>query len=94
LFLLVERLDYSEKTIEKIKSERIEDIVKINGEIESVNSNGNVTFITVKQPSYLTVVAFNSNLTLLKGERVEVIGKGEEYNKKMEIIAQRIRVVG
>ena len=91
LFFLSQHLDYGEQTIEKINTERIQDIVKIEGEVSHVSKGENITFILVKQPSMMDVIIFGKNITLYEGDRVEIIGKGEEYNGKMEIIAQRIR---
>lgn len=93
LFALSETIEYSEKTIEKINAERIEDMIKLNGEVTKVNNIGNITFISVRQPSYIDVIVFD-NISLFPGENVEIIGKSEEYNNKMEIIAHRIRVIG
>lgn len=93
LFLLTENIEYNEKTIEKINSEKIQDMIKVNGEVVSARSGGNATFIQIKQPGYIDIIVFNSDLSLDKGENVEVIGKSEEYNGKMEIIGHRIRVI-
>ena len=93
LFLVVENLDYSEKTIEKINAERIEDMIKLKGDVVSVNEVGNITFISVMQPNYIDVIVFDNNITLFSGDRVEIIGKGEEYKGDMELIAHRIRVI-
>lgn len=93
LFLLSEHLDYDEKAIEKIKGEKLQDMVKLEGKIIRVTTLENITFITLEQPSSIDVVVFD-NVTLYQGEKVEIIGKGEEYNGKMEIIAHRIRSLG
>ncbi|MCK5283377.1 MAG: hypothetical protein KAK00_08275 [Nanoarchaeota archaeon] len=92
LFFLSENLDYSEKTIEKINEERIEDMIKVEGQIVDFRNSGNVTFISLVHPSYMDVVVFD-DIALRNGDNVEIIGKGEEYNNKMEIIAHRIRVI-
>ena len=92
LFFLSEKLEYNEETIEKITAERIKEMVKIKGEIGAVRHTGNTTFLSVKQPTVMDVVVF-SNISLFKGEQLEIIGRGEEYNNKMEVIAHRIRVI-
>ncbi len=94
LFVFSENLDYNEKTIEKINAERIEDMLKLKGEVASINEVGNMTFISVMQPNYIDVIVFDKNITLLSNDRVEIIGKGEEYKGEMELIAHRIRVIG
>ncbi|MBD3164484.1 hypothetical protein GF323_04740 [Candidatus Woesearchaeota archaeon] len=92
LFSLSESLDYDIKTIEKINSEKMQDMIKINGKVIEVNSMENITFIRVQQPSYIDVIVFD-NMTVPAGTRIEVIGQSEEYQNKMEIIAHRIRVI-
>jgi hypothetical protein len=93
LFTLSMSLDYSEKTIEKMNSEKIEDMIKVQGEVASASGNGNVTFISIKKDCYLDVIAFgDANLNI--GEKIEVIGKSSDYDDKKEIIAERIRVIG
>jgi len=57
-----------------------------------VHSSGNITFFSVVQPSSIDVVAF-SNVSVVAGDKVEIIGKGEEYKNEMEIIAHRIRLM-
>jgi hypothetical protein len=93
LFLISENMDYGEKTIEKMNSERIEGMVKIMGEVESSYSSSNNTFLSVSQPNYLDVVVFGKEIGLTKGDTVEIIGSSAEYEDNKEIIAQRIRVV-
>ncbi len=92
LFFLSERLEYDEQTIEKINAERMQEMVKIKGEVVRVTALENVTFISVQQPSSIDVIVFE-NISVFEGEQVEVIGKGEEYKGEMEIIAHRIRVI-
>ncbi len=58
LFVFSENLDYNEKTIEKINAERIEDMIKLKGEVTSVNEIGNMTFISVMQPNYIDVIVY------------------------------------
>jgi aspartyl/asparaginyl-tRNA synthetase len=92
LYALSENIDYNEKTIEKINSEKILDMVKIVGEVERVGNSGNVTFITIQQPETIDVVVFDK-IELNEEDNVEIIGKSEEYNNKIEIIAHRIRII-
>lgn len=93
LYFLSEGIDYSEKTIEKINDEKIQEMFKIKGEVNTVRNQGNVTFLSIKQPSVIDVVVFD-NVSINEGNSVEIIGQGEEYNGKMEVIAHRIRVIG
>ena len=90
LFLFAERLNYDEVTIEKINNERMSEMIKIKGEVTSVNNIGNVTFIKIRQPNYMDVIVFEE-IKLDSGQTVEIIGQTEEYENKMEIIAHRLR---
>ena len=71
------------------------DDVKLNGIITKISDKGNVIFIEVKQEYPVNVVLFaeNNNLNLKNGDKVEIIGKIQEYNNKNEIIAQKVRVI-
>ena len=92
LYLLSESLDYNENSIEKINQEKLKDMMKVKGTISQATNLDNVSFITIEQPATLTIVLFD-NLSVSKGEEIEVIGQSEEYEGEMEIIAQRIRVI-
>jgi RecJ-like exonuclease len=92
LYFIAENIEYGEKTIEKINNEKIEDMIKINGEVIKAMNNGNVTFLSIRQPTDMEVIVFQG-VNVATGQKVEIIGKSEEYNGKMEIIAHRIRVL-
>ena len=71
------------------------DDVKLNGIITKISDKGNIIFIEVKQEYPVNVVLFteNNNLNLKNGDKVEIIGKIQEYDSKNEIIAQKVRVI-
>ncbi len=92
LFVMSDNIDHDEVTIEKINQERIESMVKLKGEIIDVSDSGNLTFIRLMQPNYIDVVVFDL-VDLVQGDEIEVIGKREEYKRKTEIIAHRIRLI-
>ena len=68
--------------------------VKLNGIVAKIRQLENVAFIELNFEAPVTVVVFtDENLTLSNGDNVEIFGKGENYNGKEEIIAQKIRVI-
>jgi len=92
LFFLSETLTYEEKSIEKINSERLSEMIKIKGSISHVRHSDNITFITIAQESTIDVVVFDS-IGVITGDYIEVIGLSEEYQNEMEIIGHRIRII-
>ncbi len=96
LFLISDNLEINEKNIDKINKANVEEDVKLIGTISKITQLEKVAFIELKQPATMTVIVFkdkNKNLTLDKGDNVEIIGEIEEYNGELEVIAQRIRVL-
>jgi len=54
------------------------------------------TIMEITQPQEITVVLFkneNRTMPIQEGNQVEVIGRVDEYEGKLEIIADRLRVV-
>ena len=53
--------------------------------------------ITIEQPQDITVVLFkskNESIVINKGSNIEVIGKVDEYKGELEIIGNKVRVIG
>jgi len=92
LYFVSDNITIDEKAIDKINTENVGDNVKIFGRVEKVSNLENVAFLEISQPSSITVIVFG-NLNASAGDNVEVIGKIDEYNGKLEVIGQRIRVV-
>jgi len=96
LYLISGQISIDEETIEKINKDNIGEDVKLLGKVENVVETDSVFFIDLVQPSSISVLVFknNKNLSLLDGREVEIIGSIDEYNGEIEVIADRIRVVG
>ena len=92
LYFISDNVSIDEKAINKIDNGNIEESVKITGRVERISNLENVAFLEISQPSSITVIVFG-NLNASAGDNVEVIGKIDEYNGKLEVIGQRIRVV-
>ena len=97
LYLISGSVEIKEKNIEKITLENKDEFVKLRGIVSNVADTEKVSIIEILQPQKMTVVLFkneNQKINLQQGNEVEVFGKVDEYNGKMEIIADRVRVVG
>jgi len=96
LYLISNDIEIKEKNIEKITIDNKDEFVKLNGIVNNVIDTEKVTLIKILQPQEITVVLFkneNKTMPIQQGNEVEVIGKVDEYEGKMEIIADRLRVV-
>jgi len=79
LFILSQNIEY--------RDSGNNEIIAIKGEVTRINQRQNVTYLTITQPTDIDVIVFQ-NITLYKGESVEIIAK-----KDKEIIAKRIRII-
>lgn len=69
-------------------------MVKIMGRVTESSIHDNVQFLAITQPESVKVFVYDPRQPIPEGSMVEVIGHVEEYKKKKEIIADRIRIVG
>lgn len=96
LFITSQSISVQEKTISRITIEDAGNKVKIKGSVEKVIDTEKVTIINVMQPQDLDVVLFketNETFDIQKDDFIEVIGKIEEYQGKLEVIGQRVRII-
>ncbi len=94
LFIISDNLEINETNIDKINKANIEEDVKLKGIISKITQLDKVAFIELEQPAKMTIIVFkDENLSLYKGDNIEVIGEIDEYEGELEVIAQRIRVL-
>jgi len=96
LFLISDNIKIKEKNIEKITIENKDEFVKLRGIVSKVIDTEKVTIMEITQPQQITVVLFkneNRTMPIQKGNEIEIFGKVDEYEGKLEIIADRLRVV-
>jgi len=96
IFFISDNIEIKEKNIEKITIENIDDFVKLSGIVSKVIDTEKVTIMEITQPQQITVVLFkdeNKTMPIREGNEVEVIGKVDEYEGKLEIIADRLRII-
>ena len=85
-----------EKNIENITIDNKDEFVKLRGIVNKVIDTERVTIMEITQPQQITVVLFkneNKTMPIKKGNEIEIIGKVDEYEGKLEIIAHRARIV-
>ena len=96
LYMVSENVEIKEKTIEKITLENKDEFVRLGGIVNKVYKADKALIIEIMQPQKITVVLFNNENKTTKiseGNEVEIFGKVDEYEGKMEVIADRVRVV-
>ena len=96
LYLISGNIEIKEKNIEKITIDNKDEFVKLTGIVNKVIDTEKVTIMEITQPQQITVVLFkdeNKTMPIQEGNEVEVIGKVDEYEGKLEIIADRLRIV-
>ncbi len=92
LFYFSEQIVVEEKVIEKITAMDIEKDVKIRGVVEKVNDLEKIAILSVSQPKAITVVLFkDGDVNVDEGDFVYIEGTVEEFEGKLEIIADEIR---
>ncbi len=96
LYIISGSIELKENNIEKITLENKDEFVKLRGIVSNVADTEKVSFIKISQPQEITIILFkneNKTIQIRRGNEIEVFGKVDEYNGKMEIIADRVRVV-
>jgi|TARA_Y100000310_G_C20626852_1_gene786409 DNA/RNA endonuclease YhcR with UshA esterase domain len=96
LYLISDNIEIKEKNIEKITFENKDEFVKLRGIVSKVIDTERVTIMEITQPQQITVVLFkneNKTMPIQQGNEIEIFGKVDEYEGKLEIIADRLRVV-
>ena len=96
LFFISENISVSEVDLSKIDERDIGEDVKIIGEVLRVTDIGKVMFLEVGQEKVESVPILlfkDSDISLKKGDYVEIIGEIDDYKGEREIIATRVRII-
>jgi hypothetical protein len=92
IFLLI--LSYYDKIPEKnfneITSKDVGSRVKVQGTIKQIYLNNNSMSIKLKQECLMDIFLFDKNQNLSINDSINVDGTVQEYNGKMEIMADKI----
>ena len=96
LYIISDNLGINEKSVEKITLENKDKFVNLNGIVSKVIDSEKVAILEITQPQKITVVLFkneNKTIKIREGNEVEIFGKVDEYEGKMELIADGVRVI-
>ena len=97
LYLISSRISIEESDINKITSGTSEEFVLVTGNVARVTETEKAVIVDITKQETVTVVMFRKegeHFTLDKGDEVEVRGRTDKYNGKVEVIAEEVRVVG
>jgi DNA/RNA endonuclease YhcR with UshA esterase domain len=96
LYLISGNIEIKESNIEQITLDNKDEFVKLTGRVNKIIDTGSVVIMEIMQPQEITVVFFkneNQSMSIQEGNQVEVIGTVDEYEGKLEIIADRLRII-
>ena len=94
LFFLTNNPKIEESKPEELINLEEDTIVRLRGVITDIEDSGKVMNINIAQPQKIQVMLFKeANLSLQKGDFVEVKGELREYNGKKEIIATQLNLL-
>jgi DNA/RNA endonuclease YhcR with UshA esterase domain len=94
LFFVSEFIEVSESELKDITIDDLDRYVKVIGTVSKVVNTEKVIIMDIVQPHELKVVVFkDKDISLNKGDYIEVLGKVEEYEGELEIIGDRIRII-
>ena len=96
LYFVSDNIEINERNIEKITMADKDEMVKVSGIITGVINSEKVTILKIMKPEEIMVVMFkseNQTMPFKQGNEVEIIGKVDEYEGKMEIIASKVRII-
>ncbi|MGV8172571.1 MAG: hypothetical protein ACP5OA_07820 [Candidatus Woesearchaeota archaeon] len=79
-----------EKNFNEVTSKDVDSIVKVSGTITAVYPHNNSMTLRLEQKCVMDIFFFGNNPDLNAGKKVTVEGTVQEYNGKMEIMANKI----
>jgi DNA/RNA endonuclease YhcR with UshA esterase domain len=91
LYLISNKIQINDITIEKINKEELQKSVKIKGRITDTINKEKITILKVLQENEIKVVLFDNNVNFTNGELVEIEGKIDEFNDKKQIVANYVK---
>ena len=90
LYYLVGNVSLDEKEIDKINY--IDQDIKIKGVVTNIDERDKGAFVEIAQPNVMKVVIFKDDeLNLKINDYIEITGNVEEYNGKLQIIAEEVK---
>ena len=91
LYFVSSNVQVEEKKISELYLLEDSDDVLVKGTIINLNKREKVTYLELSQQSTVKVIVFDDrNLTINKGDTIEVLGKISDNGEEKEIIANKI----
>ena len=90
LFIISENISINKISIDRIDESYIGRSVRFSGDVTKISSSEK--FSSVEVDGKILVVLFGK-ADLAKGDKIEVIGKVDEYKNKIEVVADSIRMM-
>ncbi|OGM02216.1 hypothetical protein A3K72_00930 [Candidatus Woesearchaeota archaeon RBG_13_36_6] len=93
LFFVSSKLEIEENSIKELDNLNLDQDIRVKGVVSSVKDTGSIMILDIAQPQTINVMLFkDGNISISKGDFVELNGELKEYNGKKEIIANQIEV--
>jgi DNA/RNA endonuclease YhcR with UshA esterase domain len=92
LLYISQKLVPTSIAIQSITAADAEKDVKVSGIVSKVTATDKATILEITEPKTITVVLFDNVVGVQKGDAVDVYGTVEEYNGRMEIIGNVVRL--
>lgn len=82
-------------TIKELNKKQTFERVKIQGQLTNEKSYNNGTFniLTIKDPTGEVEVLINKKINININQTLEIIGKITEYKNKVQITAEKIKII-
>jgi DNA/RNA endonuclease YhcR with UshA esterase domain len=94
LLILTSRLQPGDTTIANLSAIEEGKAVRIEGVVQSMRDSGKVLSLQIAQPQTVEVVVFKeNNISIQKGDFVDISGELRDYQGRKEILASRINLI-
>ena len=97
IFLLIfisDKIELSESNIEDLTKDRLDRQVKIKGIITNIVNTPGLTILNIKDNTgEITIITYETELLLEKDQLVIIEGNLIEYNGKLEVEADLIKII-
>ncbi|RJQ15550.1 hypothetical protein C4573_05315 [Candidatus Woesearchaeota archaeon] len=91
LFFIVQFSSLESISLDNIETVDEDTTIKIVGTVERISAKENATFLDISQKTTITAVIFE-NVSVQKGNLVEITGKLSEYKGEKEIIVDVLTI--
>ncbi len=94
LFFISENMKINEKNIDEINKDNIGEDVRIKGIVSKSADRGKIILLDIVQPETITIVLFKDHdFNISTGTKVEITGEIDEFNGKMVIIGNEVKIL-